>query len=365
MGISSLFKQVWTVVRLLPQAVADARQKKRWERALPASAVQLWSGDPASLRLLAVAKHAVYVFTAQGRELVMKVGVLSDRNEESILAEVDWVNHLAAAGVPVCRPILSTRAFYVEQILVKGRRKPVFAFTVEKAPGNPAAPSELTDWPTTLVEQWGSIAGRIHAASRTFVPTPGLPFRQMISPETLAVAQKVVGRRNPVLVQQLRAVIEAIGSLPRDQGWFGMIHGDLTPVNLARDRDHLTLFDFESSSLCWFTYDLASPLYSLFVSLRLQQDEDAVAKTTAFFASFLRGYVRENRLPLEALECLPAFITFLALLNTVLFSDQKIESRSKKIAMVVEEIAQGQQLQRSVDFIALYQNALQPPARSA
>jgi Ser/Thr protein kinase RdoA (MazF antagonist) len=365
MGISSLFKHVWTVVKLLPQAVADSRQKKRWERALPASAIQLWAGDPTSTKLLAVAKHAVYVFTAGGRELVMKVAVLGDRSEESILAEVDWVLHLAAGGVPVCRPVPSVHGLYVERILVKGRSKSVLAFTVEKAPGDPSGPAELMEWPSSLVEQWGAIAGRIHAASKTFAPPAELPFRQMISAETLAVAQKVVGRKNPILVEQLRAVIAAIGTLPRDREWFGMIHGDLTPVNLARDSDRLTLFDFESSSFCWFTYDLASPLYSLFAYARLQQMEDAIGKTSRFFASFLRGYVRENVLPVEAVECLPAFITFLALLNTVLFHDQKIESRTKKIADVVQEIATRQELQQGIDFSAMYQLALRPPRRSS
>ena len=80
-------------------------------------------------------------------------------------------------------------------------------------------------------------------------------------------------------------------------------------MNLARNQDRLTLSNFESPSYCWLTYDLAAPIYSLFVYARLQQMEYAVGKTLHFLSSSVRGYLRKNVLSIEAMECLPAFIT--------------------------------------------------------
>ena len=136
-------------------------------------------------------------------------------------------------------------------------------------------------------------------------------------------------------------------------------HGDLTPVNLACEGETLTLFDFESSSYSWFTYDLASPLYSLFVHGLLHRIDGLTDKLGIFFASFMRGYVRGNILRPEAVECLPAFITFLGLLNIALFHDQKSGAHTKRIQAVVEEIALRQQLQRSIQFSSIYDEILQ------
>jgi amicoumacin kinase len=357
MGIASLIGKAWTIARLLPQALAESGRRRQWTRALPASAVQLWGGDPASLSFLTVAKHAVYAFRAGDRALIMKIAALSDRTADSILAEIEWVLYLAGVGVPVCRPVPSLRGEYVECIPMR-KRKPAVTFVVEKAPGAAVGPADVLDWPAALVEELGEITGQIHAASKNFRLDASSPRREMISKDTLAVARTVIGSARPEIVLQLGAVSEAISRLPRGRDWYGMVHGDLTPVNLFRDEGRLTLFDFESSGYCWFTYDLASPVYSMLVHGHMSRDPDVLERTARFFASFMTGYVRRNVLPIELVECMPAFLAFLSLLNIALFYHQKIARRAKKILAAVEAVAANPELQHRVDFAAIYSEAL-------
>jgi amicoumacin kinase len=359
MTLVSFVKKAWTVARLLPQAFSASRQRRQWARAVPPGTARLWNGEPGSLQLLTVAKHAVYAFNADGRAFIMKVAATGHREERAILTEIAWVQHLARTGLPVCVPIASVNARFVEPILLRGHNAPALAFTVERAPGMPSDPADLLQWPCARIETWGAIAGKIHAASRTFRLPEGAVQREMISMETFEVARQVLAGKRARILEQLRRVIEVISSLPRTPDWYGMIHGDLTPVNLACEGETLTLFDFESSSYSWFTYDLASPLYSLFVHGLLHRIDGLTDKLGIFFASFMRGYVRGNILRPEAVECLPAFITFLGLLNIALFHDQKSGAHTKRIQAVVEEIALRQQLQRSIQFSSIYDEILQ------
>ena len=53
------------------------------------------------------------------------------------------------------------------------------------------------------------------------------------------------------------------------------------------------------------------------------------------------------------------------MLNTVLFYDQKIESPTREIADVVQEIASRQEMQQFIDFAGIYQSALRANARNS
>ena len=52
----------------------------------------------------------------------------------------------------------------------------------------------------------------------------------------------------------------ALGRLPRDPLWFGMIHADLHHGNLLADGERLTVIDFDDCAFGWHLYDLAVAL---------------------------------------------------------------------------------------------------------
>lgn len=329
-------------------------EQYRWKRAVPRDLVRLWGGEPASLELIAAGKHGVFAFRAHGHDWVLKVAPSGQRGADSVAAEAEWVEFLAGVGVPVCRPLRSLSGAHVERFTVRGRE--LAAFAVERARGHVVTTEEVREWPPALVARWGAIAGRIHAASQRYHPSRGRP-REMVSPLTVSIAEQILGTRTPS-VERLAAVTESLQRLPRDPGSFGIVHGDLTPNNVFRDGDALTLFDFECSCVTWYSYDIAAPLFALFLVEGDPRIERAIAR---FFTDFMRGYLQENVLDPFLIDALPEFLQFRALLTTVLFEHQRLGRVATDVTRRIEAFADSE-LRYAVEYGAIYRQLLEEAA---
>jgi|ERR1043166_4235854 Ser/Thr protein kinase RdoA (MazF antagonist) len=353
---------VQLVGRALREQLRTARQKRRWEADLPSLAVELWDGDVASVEFLAAGKHVVFSFRINGQPFVIKLSPEGRRGAAEINSETDWVNYLASAGVPVCEPLLSVNGNYAEAVAIPGRGQFV-ACVNRRSLGAAVEIGNIETWPSGLIELWGSIAGRIHAASKFFAPNPSSRFREMISEETVTLAGNILDKQCPDILQGLTTVMESLLGLPRSPEYFGLIHGDLTPANLFIHGEQLTVIDFETSSHCWFAYDLASPLYSILLFkefMKTPADRDAML---GFFRSFLTGYLRENELPFELVARLPDFLTFLSLLNVVLFYHQDAQNRDRYVLHALHSVASSNRLLGETDFANVYADVLANSSR--
>jgi amicoumacin kinase len=329
--------------------------QRRWESELPPSTIALWGGEAGTARFVAAGKHVIFSFRAGTQDLILKLAREQLRGVREINSEAEWVNYLASAGLPVCRPYLSVNSKYVEPIEVRGRGR-FLAFVTQKSPGEPTQVNKLLSSPA-LIEQWGTLAGRIHAASKHFRPGSDVHFREMISPQTIKIAGDIVKRREPRVISRLSAITESLLSLPRDRDWFGLVHGDFTPSNLFISDHYLTLLDFETSSYCWFVYDLASPLYSLLLHRAVVPSSDN-QEVHRFFRSFITGYTRANVLPPELITRLPQFVMFLGLLHVVLFYDAAAHRPDKFLLRAVKSAVNTMAKIEATEFARIYADVL-------
>jgi len=358
----SFFGRVLNIVRLLPGVLRDSRAKGGWEKTPPRHSAALWGGDPESLRVLAVARSAVFTFRAGERDLVLKLTRVKQRSVESAGAEAHFVEYLGANGLPVCRPVRSVNGTYVERIELAGRGA-YTAFVVEKARGTAVEPGEVERWPPALVERWGAIVGRMHALAKSYVAPNPLPDLGIA--ERLTLARRKLGSRHPDVLASLTALGETFATLPRDVDSFGRVHGDMTSANLFRCGDELTIFDFESSFGSWYAADIASPVYAALAFGGGFRSEAGIDATARFFRAFMTGYVRENVLPRWLIAYLPDFVAFLVLFTVIMFYDQRAPARARLFMRTVDALVRREGALQQIGFGWIYDEVLAASLRSS
>ena len=210
---------------------------------------------------------------------VLKIVHESHRDESHLLGEIDFVEHLAARGISVAKPLRSQRGKAVE------RMRDFLGYAFERLAGQGVA--RLTP---PLIEQWGALLARIHAASTDYAPAlvrrPQWDWGETDYFErNLRDAPLMVRRRAAEMLAEHRA-------LPRDRGNYGLIHGDPHHWNLLLRDGELSLIDFDDCVYGWFVADIASALYYAVNNAGEFGQSDAVAWFRTLRNHLLHGYER-------------------------------------------------------------------------
>ncbi|HSJ04100.1 MAG TPA: phosphotransferase, partial [Verrucomicrobium sp.] len=62
--------------------------------------------DPSELTFVASSQNHVYRGQlASGRQVILRISEGRFRSKSEVLAELDWIAHLASRGISVCRPV--------------------------------------------------------------------------------------------------------------------------------------------------------------------------------------------------------------------------------------------------------------------
>src|SRR4051812_30729141 len=69
--------------------------------------IAAWAHDHDSVRYVRASANFIFMFTHIGQPCVLRFTHADDRSAEAIQAELAFLQHLAAQGVPVARPIHS------------------------------------------------------------------------------------------------------------------------------------------------------------------------------------------------------------------------------------------------------------------
>src|SRR5438046_2580644 len=81
-------------------------------------------------------ENFVYEFTGQdGVDLILRISPTARRTHEYTLGEIELVRFLAAAGLPVCKPVLSDAGQFCERIEDSEPGHYFVATVFERAPG--------------------------------------------------------------------------------------------------------------------------------------------------------------------------------------------------------------------------------------
>lgn len=263
---------------------------------LPAPVVDAaarWGADAASGRHVRSSANHIFRLERDGQPVYLRLSPTSEREHVRLAAELDFVEAVQAGGVSVARPLPSRAGNLIETVAGEDDYYAVlFAGLLGQAWLEPA---ELT---AAMYRAWGQTLGRIHRVSREYCP-PGP--RRPTWEEGVEDAHRWLDDE-PVVQKELDRAVAWLDQLPRTEGSYGLIHGDLELDNLVWDGSSFHVLDFDDAHYHWYAYDVALALEEV-----LAEEEGAtraewflegyqsVPGTAAIDAGLIPRFLRLNR----------------------------------------------------------------------
>ncbi|WP_438021987.1 phosphotransferase enzyme family protein [Sorangium sp. So ce233] len=258
--------------------------------AVLAAALALYGLDPATCRFLGGFESQV--FEARGRDgaFVLKLGDPGHRSRDAVEAECEWLEYLTARGVRAAPAIRAADGRHAALLGEPGQA--VCARAYVKAPGAPLSADDLTP---DVAAAWGRLLGRLHAATKAYVPPSPRRRHAWHEDGDFAKTRELLldDEREPIGGRLERLVAELRG-LPTDRDAFGLVHTDAHFGNVLRDGDALTLIDFDDCAYEWFASDLGIVLF--YVAIDPLGPGRPPGLLRMFRDRFLDGYAQENAL---------------------------------------------------------------------
>jgi amicoumacin kinase len=226
----------------------EKRIKDRYNDTILQEAMRRYGIAPDRIRLLDGFESFMYEFKRDGAEYILRIGHSLRRSIPMIQGEVNWINYLAAGGVPAARAILSEDNRLVE-LIDDGRGEHFLATAFVKARGEHP---KRADWTPHFYEAYGALMGRMHTLSKRYTPDPSTWRPQWDDPLMLEVEQ-FLPPSEVITVEKYRTLIAYLRALPKGTDSYGLIHQDAHTGNLFVDEvGNLTLFDFDDCVYGWF-----------------------------------------------------------------------------------------------------------------
>ena len=266
-----------------------ARDSFEHER-VPALVSELYAGDPATLRLISQDYNIVYRFEMAGRGAYLRICHVSLHSLPEARQVMRFLRFLADESVPVGAPIPSLAGQYIAP-LPGG----YFASAQHEAPGQLMSHKMLD---LSVYAAWGSSLGKLHAASRRFIPDPPGDGNFPTVQQFWRNIEPTAHRASPQIQRAYRELSEWMRGLPlRD---YGLTHGDYRPGNVVWDGETARTIDFDEPNFHWYIADIARALLEL-------RDQPA-SERRQYRDAFMRGYRREHAIDEWWLTQLPWFM---------------------------------------------------------
>lgn len=203
-----------------------------------------------------------YKVEAGDRTYYLKVYKHARRSRMDVFEEVRLLNHLAANGISVAKPVIRPDGQYVIRLdALEGVRYSVLFEAAHGAAGDSRNPNRI--------RALGEMVGHMHlCADKMDAPyqRSHLDMRYLVD-DNLPVIASLMARREAdfSLIRDIAEACKAKLSqlLPRSKPEYGICHGDLHGGDVCYDlNDRPTLFDFDSSGCGWRALDIGTFLAS-------------------------------------------------------------------------------------------------------
>lgn len=302
---------------------SEARLKKV-ENAVLRQAARMFNLNGEPPRRLGSFESFVYE-VHNGREpCILRVTDSDHRPAEQILSELDWLDHLAHNGAPVCQPHRSIDGNLVEVFHAENDEPAADYFSLvvfERASGGPAGD---TDWGPALFRTWGETIGTLHRLTQDYRPSHGIATRRHWHEDPDFRLHHSLGAGYDRLKERCDATIANLKRLPTDPSVYNLCHNDVHPGNFFVHNGRMTVFDFDDAHYDWLMNDLASALF--YALRRPSVGEDNVEFARVFWANLLEGYARQHVLDRRWLEHVPVFLKLREFLLYVLLQIEAPDS---------------------------------------
>jgi Ser/Thr protein kinase RdoA (MazF antagonist) len=231
-----------------------------------------------------------YQVWASSGTYILRVYPAQRRTESAIRAELAWLAHLHAVGVPVSVPIAPVVG---DDLLVfDAPEGPRYGALFTYAAGQP-----LSQHRTPVnVRAYGHLLAQVHAAADTLPHPPARPSLDLsrLLDQPLLDLETVFAQRMSdwtFLRQTAEVIRPQFEALPTKAPWYGLCHGDAGSANVHIASDGtLTLFDFDFCGPGWRVYDISTFL--------IEEPEEIIS-------AFLEGYQAVRALTTQEQACIP------------------------------------------------------------
>ena len=222
------------------------------------AAIELWCGNAGSLQRIRDSGNHVYSFLESGRKRYLRLTSSRDRTKAQIEAELDFIAYLHQGGINVILPISSTAGRLIEEIPVTSSS--LFACVFNEAQGERFR-YDSTKHKRDHFRLRGRVLGRIHALSKTYVPSGSFRRFDWDEDKLLLNVDDFLPKSETIVWREYHAIKERLRAYPKSSQTYGLIHGDFGDTNYRQQYDRLNIFDFDDCCYHWFVYDLAIAIY--------------------------------------------------------------------------------------------------------
>lgn len=261
--------------------------------------IEKWNQTEGSLKLGRASANFIYNFDNGEQKQVLRIAPESERTEQQILAELDFMEYLQKKGFPVPKVILSKDNKRIEKLTTE--MGSFFAVALQRCPGKIY---ELNELPHELFIEWGKLTATIHKLSLDYKPQNNRKRRTWI--KDIITTTKYLPDNEFELKGILLELVDQINEFPKDEN-YGLIHYDLELDNILWNNGSYYVIDFDDSAYYHYIADLAFALEEL----REQNPETE----KQMLNGFISGYKEIKSLPNDWLNQLDCFFSLMDILK--------------------------------------------------
>ena len=229
-------------------------------------ALKLWPVEahaPRTLERVATSGNDVWRFDHAGQPYILRLTDAAWRSPAMNHAECAFLEHAAAQGALVHRPVPARSGAVVE--ILDDASASVFTW----AKGD-LVTSDHPRRGEAFFREWGRALATLHAAAETYDGPPRWEWRDE---GLLTGADRLLPAADLAVRAQRDELYARLAALPVTRANYGLIHADFAPQNFRFDKaGRISSFDFGNLCRHWFVCDLAIS----FSTLRRERARDAL-----------------------------------------------------------------------------------------
>ena len=272
---------------------------------LAVEAIKKWNADMKNVDELfsyfRISSNAVYPFSNNGQVCFLRLAPIEEKIDDNEYGEMEFIQYLRDYKFPALKPLPSLNDELVEIITTEWGT--YFASVFERVEGVPIKYTDLND---NIIFVYGKTLGTLHKMVSDFRPS----IKKWTYEDVLEWMKKELSLYGvqTLATNEYMEVKHLLGTLPKNQKNFGLIHYDFEPDNIFYDEKHrkCNVIDFEDGLYHWFALDIEQ----VFDSLSECMDEERFAAARKIF---LNGYCTEFDISDDMLALLPLFRRFIDL----------------------------------------------------
>lgn len=257
-----------------------------------------------SSELTFIRKVENWIYKDNEKCVYVRITEPEHRSEEQLNSELDWIFYLGENGVKFAHANRSVDGNLVEE--VKSEEHRFFVSVFDEAKGGHI--KDLDDFTETRLKNWGKVIAKLHKTTLGYKPSEDIMKRDQWNEERNYKVIKELCRSEDRFYEKFNILDRYLQNLNKSNNEYNLIHADIHHGNFFVDEnDQITVFDFDDCHYHWFVYDIAVPLFNIYMSLRFDTPKEKISKIQN---TLVDGYKEVGQLSDNWYQRIDAFILY-------------------------------------------------------